>query len=341
MCRNQTGTGAATWRRIPHASRITSTWAVLLAGGEGTRLQSLTNKIAGDSRPKQFCCLLEDKSLLRQTLQRIAPVFSEDHTMFVVTQAHERWYREDLRQARESNIVAQPCNRGTGIAAAFALLQILARDSDAIVAFFPCDHYYSDNEAFVKIIKSGLTLAEEHAASIILLGAEASSPEVEYGWIEPGPGVQNESNTRLLRVNRFWEKPTPSTAVALLRQGCLWNTFVTLGSADTFLELLCSEVPRAVVDLSESLAQDDGQAAYEKILSLDLSRDILAKQVHRLLVIPDGSSGWVDLGNPSRRIDTLRRNRIEPEWMNKLNELNKIGTPDVSENTAGVAPELG
>src|SRR5260370_38016796 len=71
-------------------------WAVLLAGGDGTRLRSLTLKIAGDSRPKQFCRLFGGKSLLIQTAQRLEPLFRRDRTMFVVTRDHERYYREDL-----------------------------------------------------------------------------------------------------------------------------------------------------------------------------------------------------------------------------------------------------
>jgi hypothetical protein len=68
--------------------------------------------------------------------------------------------------------------------------------------------------------------------------------------------------------------------------------FVTVGPADIFLELLCSQVPNVVFGLSQSLA------AYENIRSVDFSRDILTKEAHRLLVIQDDTSGRADLGNP-------------------------------------------
>src|ERR1700722_6335642 len=90
-------------------------WAVLLAGGDGTRLQSLTHKIAGDSRPKQFCRIFGDKSLLNQTLERVSPLFPTCRTMFVVTKSHETFYREDLLNAGHSEIIEQPRNRGTGV----------------------------------------------------------------------------------------------------------------------------------------------------------------------------------------------------------------------------------
>jgi mannose-1-phosphate guanylyltransferase len=303
-------------------------WAVLLAGGEGERLRTLTTKISGDSRPKQFCCLLENKSLLLQTHERVARVFREDHTIFVVTQAHERWYHQDIQYAPTRNIIAQPLNRGTGVAMATAVLHILARDPNAMVAFFPCDHFYSDNAAFTETVKFGLTVAAEHPDCIAFLGAHASSPEAEYGWIEPGPSIPNVLNRRLMRVVRFWEKPTALRASELLQQGCLWNTFVSVGLADTFLELLCSQVPNVVFSLSQN------PMAYETVRSVDFSRDVMANEPHRLLVIEDDTSGWADLGNPSRLIEILRSNHLEPAWMQKLIETNKLGSQPVEVEAA-------
>ena len=110
-------------------------WAVLLAGGNGNRLQSLTHKIEGDSRPKQFCRLFGDRSLLGHTRERLRPIFREDRTMFVMTKAHEAFYSEELADA--SRVVAQPANRGTGVAIIVALLRVLQHDANAVVAFFP------------------------------------------------------------------------------------------------------------------------------------------------------------------------------------------------------------
>jgi mannose-1-phosphate guanylyltransferase len=293
-------------------------WAVLLAGGEGSRLQSLTRQIAGDSRPKQFCRIFGAKSLLGQTLERIDPLFRSDRTMFVVTKTHEQFYREDLRRTDDSRILAQPQNRGTGVAIAAALLRILQRDANAVAAFFPCDHYYADDDAFATTIRSAIAFAGEHPASLILLGAEADSPEVEYGWIEPGVAIPGAWPAQLSEVNRFWEKPSLPKAQDLLRRGCLWNTFVTIGRADTFLELLIAEIPDVVLRIAAALPDNDLDSAYREIRAADFSRDVLAPQPHRLLVVRDAASGWADLGNPARVIDTLIRNSIEPAWLSQV-----------------------
>jgi mannose-1-phosphate guanylyltransferase len=295
----------------------TRAWAVLLAGGDGTRLQSLTLKVTGDSRPKQFCRLFGDKSLLGHTRERLRPLFHEDRTMFVVTKAHEAFYKEDLFDADVPRVVVQPQNRGTGVAIAVALFRVLQHDANAIVAFFPCDHYYADGAAFAATVRSAMVCARERPQSLILLGTEPSYPEVEYGWIEPGPPILNGCQASLLKVTRFWEKPPLSKARELMSLGCLWNTFVTIGHIGAFLELLRSAVPTAVARIAAALTDHDLEGTYRRLETIDCCRDVLSQQPHRLLVLRDAASGWTDLGNPNRVIDTLVQNHIEPAWLSK------------------------
>ena len=295
-------------------------WAVVLAGGDGVRLQSLTLRIAGDSRPKQFCSIFGEESLLTQTRARLDPLFHVDRELFVVTRAHETYYREELRNVDDSRIIPQPLNRGTGVAVALALLHILQPDADAVVVFVPCDHCYSYAEAFGRAIRSAISGAEHYPDSIVLLGAEAHYPEVEYGWIELGSAI-SDAPVPLLRVDRFWEKPSLPQARALLRRGCLWNTFVTVGHANAFLDSLSSQVPDVVLSINKALAENELEAAYQRMPAVDLSREILVPQPHRLLAIRDATSGWADLGSPTRVMDTLTRNNIQPTWLRDARSL--------------------
>jgi hypothetical protein len=89
-------------------------WAVLRAGGDGVRLRDLTGRIAGDSRPKQFCRIVGEQSLFRETRTRLDPLFIRDHQVFVFSRAHERYYGADLTDAGDSCVIEQPLNRGTG-----------------------------------------------------------------------------------------------------------------------------------------------------------------------------------------------------------------------------------
>jgi mannose-1-phosphate guanylyltransferase len=289
-------------------------WAVLLAGGDGVRLRDLTRRIAGDSRPKQFCRIIGGQSLFRQTRTRVAPLFPGDRQVFVLSRAHEKYYGEDLTDAADSHVIAQPLNRGTGIAIILAVLHVLQHDPDAVVAFFPCDHYYADDDSFRLTIRSALVSAEQNPESIVLVGADAHYPEVDYGWIEPGVVISEAIAGTLSRVARFWEKPSLHQAHALLGGGCLWNTFVTAGRATTFFEMLCSQVPEAVLTISRAIVDNTLDVAYPLLPTLDFSRDVLVNLPHRLLVLRDGTSGWADLGSPARVLETLGRNGIQPEW---------------------------
>jgi mannose-1-phosphate guanylyltransferase len=171
---------------LPSVSNGQAHCAVVLAGGNGTRLQSLTLKISRYLRPKQFCGIFGGESLLSRTWQRLRPLFGSDHTIFVFTMAHERFHREELPRAENSLRFVQPENRGTAVGITAAILGIIRSDIDAIMALFPCDHYNRGDDAFALTIRSAMAFAEEHPTSLILLGAQAHYQEVEYGWIEPG-----------------------------------------------------------------------------------------------------------------------------------------------------------
>lgn len=293
-------------------------WGVVLAGGDGMRLRSLTQMICGDERPKQFCPIFGEKSLLGHTLERLDPLFLRDRIMHVVTRSHEEFYRTEIAGLAGSHVVVQPMNKGTGVAVAIALLRILQIDHEATVAFFPADHYYSDRGAFASAIGSALQLAAQYPHSTILIGAEARYPEIEYGWIEPGLTVVDSPNARLHRVSRFWEKPYLRRAQMLLRRGCLWNTFMTIGRASAFLELLQATVPRMLKDLEAAVARLDLDHVYRQIPTVDLSRDVLAANPGRLMVLRDARSGWTDFGSPARVVETLVRDGIEPAWLGQF-----------------------
>lgn len=295
-------------------------WAVVLAGGDGSRLQKLTQRIAGDSRPKQFCQFFGGKSLLNHTQERIAPLFREDRTLFALTAVHEPFYRQQLAEVRALNRVVQPSNRGTAVAMALCLQVIAKRDEDALVSFFPSDHHYLNDAAFRGCIDSGLGLMSEYPQSVLIVGAKARYPEVEYGWIQPGRTLVDSLTNPLLRVSGFWEKPELQRAERLQRRGCLWNTFVTIGRAAAFLELLQATVPHLTRSLGATASRRLDRL-YDKIAPVDFSKAVLMHAPERLVVLGDAASGWTDFGSPRRVIEVLTRDNgparagIRPSWL--------------------------
>ena len=297
-------------------------WAIVLAGGEGTRLQSLTRKIDGDSRPKQFSKIFGSQTLLAHTRERLRPIFDDDRVLFIVNQNHHRFYRNELGKVERANILEQPANRGTAVAIITSLLQLLQYKPDAIVGIFPSDHYYADNDAFAMTVKSAISVSKAHYDSIVMIGSKPQWPEIEYGWIEPGDCLANRYNSTIFRVNRFCEKPPLREARRLMHKGGLWNTFVAIGRAGAFLNLLAATVMPTMTRIAHAVAHRDLGSVYGEIDSIDFSKDVLTHQSHSLLVMQDSASGWADLGHPERVIDTLDRHQIEPEWLSEIRRTN-------------------
>jgi mannose-1-phosphate guanylyltransferase len=299
-------------------------WAVVLAGGDGTRLRSLTRRIAGDERPKQFCTIFGGETLLEQTSRRIAPAIGSERTLYVVNRAHEPFYPSLLSALSASKLVVQPCNRGTTPAILYALLRIASVDQDALVALFPSDHHISNDERFMDHVRAGFEAVRARPELTILLGIHAETPEIEYGWIEPTEPIFSKREPRLMKVRRFWEKPNYALAAVLQARGCLWNSFVMVASVRGLLEMIAGAVPRvhnAFGKLASVLGtrkeRKEGERLYAHLAESNFSHEVLALRPDQLGVLRVTGVTWTDLGDPRRVMALLggaglKPHRVEP-----------------------------
>jgi mannose-1-phosphate guanylyltransferase len=305
--------------RYAPAPRPPHRWGVILAGGDGVRMRELTRWAYGEDRPKQFCSLLGERTLLEDARQRAERSIPAESILFSLTRAHERYYRKYLGDRPEQRIV-QPFNRGTAPAILSALGRIAEADPDAIVSVLPCDHYYSSESAFSAALDSAFKIVEQRPDSIVLLAAEPTGPEVEYGWIEVGETVGGRPE--LFRVEGFREKPPFGVAQTLLRSGSLWNTFVMVGRVHAFLEMAWATVPRLMDALeSEKITSRPGKeiqipdSIYNRIDPTDFSTQVLTPAASTLLALRLRNIEWNDLGDPYRVLVTLLETSGRlPDW---------------------------
>jgi mannose-1-phosphate guanylyltransferase len=219
-------------RVMASATRV-KRWGVILAGGDGTRLGRLTRLICGDDRPKQFCPLVGNDTLLEQARKRAERSIPREQILFPLTKSHRAFYLQEPG-IRPSQRIIQPANKGTAPPILYSLLSIEQNDKGAIVAVLPCDHHYSDEQTFTAALESAYDFAARHSGSVVLLGAHPQGPEVEYGWIELGPfrGRRLVPRPRVLREAVVPSRPGTD------RRGSLWNTFVMVGQVRGFLEMM-------------------------------------------------------------------------------------------------------
>jgi mannose-1-phosphate guanylyltransferase len=289
---------------------------VILAGGDGVRLRSLTRFICGDNRPKQFCPLFEGATLLGNTVRRAERSIPTAQILFALTHTHRDFYVQELDGFQAQRIV-QPANKGTAPPILFSALSIASMDEDALMAVLPSDHYYSDEACFTAALESAFEIAANRPESVVLIGAQPSRPEVEYGWIELGAPVGNDGE--LCRVRGFLEKPSLDVAETLLGEQSVWNTFVMVGRVSAFLEMVAQAIPDVLEALRRARVWNGSEthieeSVYHQVLSSDFSKHVLSVDAARLLVLRVRDLGWSDLGHPERVLAALEEASSQPWW---------------------------
>jgi mannose-1-phosphate guanylyltransferase len=283
-----------------------NTWALVLAGGEGSRLQGLTTNVHGVIVPKQYCSLQGGPTLLQEALQRAAMVAPVQRVCTVVAAQHRQWWSSMLSGFSAANVIVQPQNRGTAHGILLPLLKIAQRDPRATVVVLPADHYLRDEEIMDGCLRRAAELASTDRDSIYLLGMEPDEADTELGYIVPAARTLDAASA----VLRFVEKPTAMQARALLDRGALWNAFIMAASVTALLDLFQARFATTMSVMRETRASDI-DALYAQLPSFDFSRDVLQGRETALKVLPVPHCGWTDLGTPKRLALTLRNLRDE------------------------------
>lgn len=282
-----------------------SRWGIVLAGGEGERLRPLIRQRLGHDKPKQFCTLTSDKTLLEETLDRVSELVPRERLVTIIGRDHGRFMNGCA--SRAGRVIAQPAGRETAPGIFLPAAYILRADPAATVLIFPSDHYISSGPAFSRCVERAAALAEREREKIVLLGAIPDGPEVDYGWIEP-----ERRAAGAMKVSRFREKPDAREAEAMFAQGCLWNTMVMAVKIRTLWAMGRACLPDMMEHfdaLLPALGTEQEASAlaetYRRLGSFNFSRDIIERLPRQILVVPMEGVEWSDLGRPARILELM------------------------------------
>lgn len=292
-------------------------FAIIMAGGDGTRLRPFVRSLRQKSLPKQYVNFIGRRSMLEHTIDRARKIIPLERIFAVVSRDHL-----DLPEAREQlaklpldNIVVQPLNRGTWPGLLLPLARIYADCDDPKIVTFPADHFIDDEEVFLAHVAFALLKIEEQPARMVLLGVAPDNPDPDLGYIVPRkPSAAATSG--FLPIKGFIEKPSRQTAKELLNKGALWNTLILVTKATTLLRYtraVAPELYRAFGQMTQEVGPSGYPSAldriYRNLAEMNLSHGLLAKLPRRhpwsLLTLPVNGVVWSDWDSRRRLLAAL------------------------------------
>ena len=268
-------------------------YAVIMAGGAGTRLWPLGRR----GRPKQFLPLVDERSLLRASGERLEGLVEPDH-IHVVAGSDQRADAEEAFGAMGERFIAEPEGRNTAPCIGLACAWLTHEHPDAMVAILPADHWITEEKAFRATLASAFELAAQ-PGRIVTIGIVPTHPAVGYGYLE----LDGEEDDRGVPLRGFVEKPAVERATRMLAQGgYLWNAGMFVARAQTLLDEIERQMPetsRALKTIKAAIGGPDYDAVlrqqYSRCEAISIDYGVM-ENARDVWAVP-GRFGWSDVGS--------------------------------------------
>jgi mannose-1-phosphate guanylyltransferase len=274
------------------------TYAVIMAGGGGTRLWPISRK----ETPKQLLPLLGKETLFQSTVSRLEAIFPPERILVVTVAEQAREMQKQVPAIPVENYLIEPAPRGTASVVALAAAVLQKRDPQAVMAIQTSDHYIRNRDLFHYLIRTAFDVAEKNY--LVTLGITPTYPSTGYGYIQQGSSLDGNYKYPVYTVKRFKEKPDEETAQQLLRSGDhSWNSGMFVWRVDTILAEIERQMPRlfeVVTKISSAWGtseQDDVvQTHWKGLKSQTIDYGVMEK-AEKVAVLPAGGLGWSDVGS--------------------------------------------
>jgi len=239
--------------------------------------------------------------------------------------SHARYLEAELAGFPKVHVLPQPSDRGTAAGVLLPAHRICARNPQATVVVFPADHFILEEARFMRRVAEVARYVKTHPEWLVLLGAQPTEPDADYGWIEPGERVGWTGRNPIRRIRGFREKPSEEVARGLFKLGCLWSTGVFLSSVFALIDaglqclpLLHDRLVRLGVFVGTQHEAWALRQAYLVAPAADFSRAVLESSSLSLAVAQVPTLTWCDLGTPERVARSLWTPGTTRPWLATL-----------------------
>jgi mannose-1-phosphate guanylyltransferase len=273
-------------------------FAVIMAGGGGTRLWPLSRK----SRPKQMLRLLEERSLFQTSVQRLDGVFPPDRIYVVTIEEQAAELQEQCPQIPRENFLIEPMPRGTASVIGLAAVALKNRDPYAVMAVLTSDHYIGNESGFRDLLLAAYDVAQEKY--LVTLGISPTFAATGYGYIQRGALLGRYRDHEVYQALRFKEKPAEEQAQLMLANGeHSWNSGMFVWKVDRILDEFSRQMPELAQELVEISAAWNGEARNATIhdvwpaLKNETIDYGIMENAQDVVVVPATGLRWSDVGS--------------------------------------------
>ena len=288
-------------------------WSIILAGGDGVRMQPVVKRWLGSTIPNHYCRILGTRSLFQHTVDRMVCLTSPARMLVVVGRGHQEAWAQ-IGRRNPGMVLVQPRNAGTAAGLFLPLTYIRARDPRGTVLIAPANHFVYPEDRMPGELLYAVRAAEQLPAKVVVLGARPDDPDSEYDWIKPDRELVRLGLRPIRAVKTFLHIPEPPLARLAYASGALWHTGIMAAQVETLWNLGRKILPEMMM-LFERLGEVINTPKEPQVLR-DIYECMPVRSLWRDLLVPLPASAsvlemqgiwWSDWSHPERIMKTLTR----------------------------------
>ncbi len=284
---------------------MSSFYAVIMAGGVGTRLWPLSRQ----NRPKQALPLIGERTMFQHAVDRLLPLLPPERILVVTGEQQAKILRPQAPELPAENWILEPLGRDSGPAVGLGAIHLQKRDPQAVMAMLTADHYIADAARFRAVLGAAEKVAR--AGKIVTLGIQPTFPSTGFGYIQQGQALGRFDGFEVYQAARFAEKPDELTAHAFFESGQYsWNSGMFIWRVDHVLAEFQRQRPQMyeqLMALAAVLGTPDATPVLSEVwpqiqkLSVDYA---IMEGATDVTVIPV-DIGWSDVGSWATLLDII------------------------------------